>query len=434
MSITKKIHVTQLVLGMYVSELDRPWLGTPFLFQGFPIRSEQELQQLRELCQHVYIDEEQARLWRESEQKDRLGATGLGVEYPVKKRPLENFSTGAINRKPPDTAQLAERVPFQQEYDNARQVYGKAREYIDSVFADVRLGRSIDVAGARELANHTVDSIVSNENALLWLTRLKNRDEYTSQHSINVCVLAVLFGRYHGLSENELRELGLGALLHDIGKMRIPLEILNKAGRPSEEEMKTLREHPQYGYEILLAAEGVSPQVQDIARSHHERIDGSGYPQGLRGDEINLYTAIVSVVDVYDAITSDRVYHMGISPHEALNMMYGMMPDTFASELMESFIRCLGIYPVGSVVELSSGEVGVVVTVNRKNQLRPTVALVMDRDKRPLDMHRMLNLELFSGDGDDEQAVSVQRLLGSDAHNVDIHQVMVGSSATTTLQ
>ena len=410
----QKIDVNELAIGMYVSELDRPWLETPFIFQGFPLSTLEEIATLKRHCKYVYIDTEQS----------RAGA-GSAVTPPA-----HQFETRQLNYTQPPATPRYEQVNFDSELKQAATVYSKSKEYINAVFADARLGRSIDPSEARDHANRVVDSVVKNENALVWLTQLKNRDEYTVQHSINVCVLAVLFGRHLGLGQQDLRELGFGALLHDIGKMRIPQHILNKVDKLTDDEMELMKQHPEFGYQILKNSPDVSESAIDIAHSHHERIDGSGYPRKLAGDSISLFSKLVSIVDVYDAITSDRVYHMGISPHEALNLMYGWAPRSFNGELLQEFIRCLGIYPIGSIVELDSGEVGVVMTVNRTRLMRPLLTLVLDREKKPLPSRKLLNLELLERSG---TSLGIRRILGSNAHGINVRQIIMESQVASAL-
>ncbi len=415
----QKIDVEDLRLGMYVSELDRPWLESPFLFQGFPIRTQDELQVLRTCCKYVYVDTEQSREWLPPRSKP-LPEHRMEVDHRFETQGI-NISQSSGGRH-----EYTDRRSFEEEVGEAVNTYQRAHRYIRNVLEDVRLGRSVDVQEARQTADRIADSVVRNEHALVWLTQLKHRDEYTSQHSLNVCVLAVLFGRHLGLAERELRDLGLGALLHDIGKMRVPLEVLNKPDRLTREEVALLKEHPNHGYEILKNAVGVPGSAVDVAYCHHERVDGSGYPRGLEGEHIPLFAKIVSVVDVYDAITSDRVYHIGISPHEALNLMYGWAPKSFDRGLLEQFIRCLGIYPIGSIVELDTGEVGVVITVNRARHLRPLVILLLDRTKAPYQRRKLLNLHSQERAGN---VIGIKKILPSNAYGINVRQVILDEQA-----
>ncbi|MCW9089678.1 MAG: HD-GYP domain-containing protein [Gammaproteobacteria bacterium] len=406
----KRVDVANLELGMYVSELDRPWLETSFLFQGFPILGQEELEELRRCCDYVYVDDEMG-----------VALQPERVSTAPKSRPVKRFATHKVNIASSAGKQrpIRNRVKFEQELPRAREVYHQAHDYINTIFSQIRIDRSIPLDQARQLTEHTVESITNNENAMLWLTLLKQKDEYTTYHSINVCVLSVLFGRHLGLSEVELKILGLGALLHDIGKMRVPAGILNKNGRLTPEEELMMRQHPLLGDRMLATRRGVPGQIREIVRSHHERVDGSGYPQGLEGDELGLMPMIVSIVDVYDAMTSDRAYHERISPHEALNMMYSWAATHFREELLEAFIRCLGIYPVGSLVELSSGEVALVLTVNRVHHLLPQVLLLLNRDKHPYDIPKLLNLELQRHSG---VPIAITKILPSNAYGIDVRK------------
>ncbi len=425
----QKVDTQNLKLGMYVVELDRPWVGTPFLFQGFPITNKGEIEQLRSCCRYVYIDVEQSKHWTPRPPKAVQHDYELRwFQFGAKEAPVvtyHRFSTQRVNVDDESHAKPAQDIPaLVEDLDAAKQLHVRTHNYVGQILEDARLGRSIDVQGARELVNDMVDAIVANENALMWLAQLKRRDEYTSLHSINVCVISVIFGRHLGFSEEQLREIGHGALLHDIGKMRVPLELLNKSSELTPDELAELKRHPQLGYDILSGSGGISAEALEIVRSHHERVDGSGYPRGLKGDDISEFAMLVSIVDVYDAITSDRVYHLGISPHEALNMMYEWAPKSFPNEPLEQFIRCLGIYPIGSVVELNTGEIGVVMTVNRSRHLYPIITLVLDPDKRPYPVTKLINLEHFA---EEENPVNIKRILESNAYGIDVQHIILGT-------
>lgn len=422
----KKVAVTDLKQGMYVAELDRPWFGTPFLFQGFLLTTETELEQLRHCCKYVYIDLKQSKTWtaEQPQKKPRDYESGWLNYRPDQHgtRDHHRFATQRLNVEPePRHAPQQNVQQLMADIKAAQQIYRRTHEYIVTVLDDARLGRSLDVGGARKLVSEMVESIITNENALLWLSQLKRRDEYTTLHSINVCILALLFGRHLNFNAEQLREIGDGALLHDIGKMRVPIELLNKPAELTSDELQLLKKHPEYGYQMLKDSGMITPAALDIVYSHHERMDGSGYPRGLRGDQISDYAMLVSIVDVYDAITSDRVYHLGVSPHEALNLMYEWGPKNFPQELLEQFIKCLGIYPIGSIVELNTGEVGVVMTVNRIHHLRPIIMLLLNPEKKPYPTQKLINLELYSAV---QNPVNITRILESNAYGIDVNKLI----------
>lgn len=422
-----KVDVKALKHGMYVAELDRSWLGTPFLFQGFPITKDDEIAQLQECCEYVYVDATQSVGWEPDMRLLRRMDEYLVLEEPERDEPsvhpTPRFTTQRVNvAAAPSHGWKQDTGAFLTVLHRARESYGRTHEYINHVLEDVRLGRAIDPAEAKKVVNELVDSIMANESALVWLTMLKHRDEYTSQHSLNVCIMSLVFGRHLGMNAHDLHELGHGALLHDIGKMKVPLEILNKVTRLTDDELAELKRHAGYGYDMLKDSEHISERSLDIVRSHHERVDGSGYPRGLKGDEIARFPMIVSVVDVYDAITSDRVYHMGISPHEALNLMYGWTPNSFLRDMIESFIKCLGIYPIGSIVELETGEVGVVMTMNLAQRMRPIITLVLDAEKKPYPVRKLLNLALYA---DENWPMNIKRILQSNAYGIDVRGLVL---------
>jgi HD-GYP domain-containing protein (c-di-GMP phosphodiesterase class II) len=404
-----RVNVEDLRPGMYVVELDRPWLETPFLFQGFAIESDQDLARLRSCCRFVYVDEARG----EAAPSRRRPTAPRRPDPPRREARLTGLPPVAAAPSPRAAKVL---VPFEEEVHTGRRLHDQTKAHIYQMFRDVRLGRSVDTAGARILVKGMVGSIMRNPNALIWMTQLKNRDEYTALHSLNVCVLSVTFGRHLGLGEEALVELGMGALMHDIGKIKVPLDVLNKPGRLTLEEFDLMKQHPLYGRDILNGSRDLSSTIIDVAYSHHERMSGHGYPLGKTGDAISRYGKMVAIVDVYDAITSDRVYHTGMSAIEALKRLYEWRKDSFDEYLVEQFIQCLGIYPVGTTVELTTGEIGLVVAVNETAKLKPKVVVVMDADKRPCRPHRIVDLERESrrsGGGP-----SVRRVLESGSYGI----------------
>lgn len=390
----KKVDVRDLRIGMYVSELDRPWRETPFLFQGFEITTQEELDQLRQLCQHVYVETNPGYAHAPPAQRPVRSATSVAAAHePAVALPgvgfkvLEKFAPGQ-HRAP----RYPDRATLEQEMPRAREVERETRTLIYTIMDDVRLGRTFDTAGARRVVGNMVESILSNPDALACLTQLKNKDEYTALHSLRVSILALAFGRHLELAPEELHVLGLGALLHDIGKMKVPAEILNKPGRLTDREFEIMKSHVPHGVEILEATHGIPSAAIDVARYHHERFDGSGYSFGVRGEGVGLFGAIGAIVDCYDAITSDRAYHQGMSAYEALSKMYEWRHRDFHPQLVEQFIQCLGIFPIGSVVELNTGSIGVVVSVNRLRRLKPRVALVLTPEKQPYSSTKIIDL------------------------------------------
>ena len=320
----KKISVDELKLHMYIVELDRPWLETPFLFQGFSVKTHDDIEMVRRLCNRVYIDtgrgaDVDGRRSRlavlETEgagaemESGRRGKVAISIE---RGRDRRNQGTVTAPRRAYATQAL-----FEDEIKRAREARIETSNVIENIFEDIRLGRSMDTDSAKAAVRKTAESIIRNPDAQLWLTQLKNKDAYTSIHSMNVCILSLAFGRYLGLSEDTLNALGLGALLHDVGKVRVPMEILNKPDKLSVDEFEIMKRHPVDGLRIVSETKGIPSSAMDVVLSHHERAGGSGYPRGLRNNSISLFSKVVAIVDVYDAITSDRIYHHGMDTLQA---------------------------------------------------------------------------------------------------------------------
>ena len=250
---------------------------------------------------------------------------------------------------------------------------------------DVRLGKAVALEDVEPVVEAITGSLARNGSALLGILGIKNKDDYTFQHSVSVGTLLVAFGRSFGLSEDETREVGLGGMLHDLGKMKVPDAILNKPGRLTDEEFAIIKRHPLDGHAILLETRGVGEIPLDITRHHHERINGRGYPDGLSDTAISRFARMAAIVDVYDAITADRCYHKAMTATEALRRMWEWSANDFDRGLLQAFMKCVGIYPVGTVVRLESGIIGVVVEQNEESLLTPRVKAVFhSKSFRPL--------------------------------------------------
>jgi len=379
----KKLDVAELEIGMYVAELDRPWLETPFLFQGFELSNGEELEEIRRYCQYVYIDTEQSRVLpkasKEEQREDRgeTRKTDPELEFEILKKHAKPDQSGKRDNN------YLDQTTLEQEIALIRETHDEALILTSEIMEDVRLGKTFNTEGAKQVIGRIVKSVIRNPDALACFTQLKHRDAYTAEHSLRVCILALSMGRHLGMAEEELQVLGIGAMLHDIGKMRIPLDILNKPGELTAKEAELVKKHVPLGVDILERTAGIPEAAIDVARSHHERFDGSGYIHGRKGDQISEFGLIGGIVDYYDAVTSDRAYHNGMSPHSALKIMYELRNKAFHGGLIEEFIRCMGIYPIGSVVEMNTGEVGVVVTMNRVRRLRPRVVMVLQANNVP---------------------------------------------------
>jgi HD-GYP domain-containing protein (c-di-GMP phosphodiesterase class II) len=388
-----KMNVNDLRVGMYVCELDRPWRGTPFLFQGFEIRSADDIGKVKEFCKEVYVLKESiatttgagARAWRDWNQAASPAAKHA-AELQFEQELLK------LNNHPTARSIYEDKTTLEEEIQLVKGAYAEARKAIDEFLRDVRMGRSLDGVVVRRIVGQLADSVLRNPDALTCYAQLKRKDNYLAMHGLRCAILALIFGRQLGLSRDQIDELGMAGLLHDLGMVKVPDEILNKPGRLSPIELAIVRRHVNWGAEMLEHSPGMPAAVVEAARNHHERFDGSGYLQGLAGEAIGQSGLIMGIVDYYDAVTSDRPYQSATSPYAAMRSMYAGRGKLFHPELIERFIQCLGIYPVGSVVELSTGEVGVVVALNRQARLKPRVALVRQADHNPYPVPPVVNL------------------------------------------
>ena len=260
----------------------------------------------------------------------------------------------------------------EQEMRKAKKLYDEAKTLQLKAFKDIEAGRNIDAAPFKELASGFIDSVFRNQDALACLTQMRQKDSYLLEHSINVSILMSIFAKHLGIEKKIIEQLTTGALLHDIGKIKIPDEILNKPGRFTVAEFEIMKKHSLFSKEILEEA-GLTGVAIDIAGMHHERLDGKGYPFGKKGDEISQYVRMASIVDVYDALTAERVYKAGMEPIKAFKILKDGCPDSFDGELLTKFIQCIGIHPVGTLVKLSSQKVGLVIESNPAKPLKPVV-------------------------------------------------------------
>lgn len=371
---TKKIHVSELRVGMFVSQLDRDWLETPFLLQGFQVEEEADIDVISEYCQHVYIDDEKSIKPKASEHSSDVG-------------------TARHVRVNPDI--FAPEVPLEDEHRRVIGTFRQARSLTKTLLDDIRLGGAINTDQARHTVNECVHSVIRHPDALLWMSKMRDENEYTAEHCLNVCILAIAFGRQLGMGEQELQNLGMCGLLHDVGKMKTPPEILNKPDTLTPKEMRIMMAHTVHGRNLLLSSSGIYTGAIDVALSHHERIDGKGYPRQLAGNSISRYSKIIAIVDAYDAMTADRCYQSARTSTEAIKIIYKERGQHFDEQLALKFLQTVGLYPAGSIVELYSGEVGMVIEANPRLRHLPRIVMLRDRNKQPVAKEMMIDLSLI---------------------------------------
>jgi len=399
-----KVPVDLIKMGMYVCELDRPWLETPFIFQGFLITNEHEIDQLNHYCEFVYVDRDKSRV-------------KIPVINPV---PLEKTETAEAEKHREPLPYLKQ---FEEEFPRAKKIYERVQAHVKNTFRDVRIGRALRSTEIRANVEEIAQSIIRNPDAMMLMTNMKAMDDYMIVHSLNVCILSLIFARFMGTDEKKMIELGMGALLHDIGEIRLPKELINKPSDLTAEEHATVQKHTEYGASILRENSGIPKEAVDIALHHHERIDRSGYPSKLGGQEISLNAKIVGIVDVYDSLTSTTPYRSYISSTDALKSMYDWRGSLFDTTLVESFIQCLGIYPVGSMLELNSGEIGIVISAGPENRLYPKMLLVKEDQEKFYDPPRIINLNQFRER--DDRRYEIKNIIQPEQVGVDLKRYIL---------
>ncbi len=405
--------VADLEIGMYVAELDRTWSQTPFFIQGFYIESPDDIDSLRKHCEFVYIDAYRTRQpgGRRGERVFGVKAVALqpkamAVEPPVREGaalfraraadvPAQLFPHRKL-KKYTDAGSLEEELP------RAKRAYSDLVAALGEMMQGFLRGGVLDISGVSASAGPVVDSVLRNPDACVWLARLRDEDSYTHRHAAGACVWAVAIGRQLGLPRVDLQRLALGALLFDVGKLRIPRQLLNKRDRLTRGEFELLKSHVDFGMDLLQNTGALHRSIAEMVQHHHERHGGHGYPAGLKGEAIPVMARIAAIVDCYDAITSQRPYAPAISPSNAVKKLYAWRDIDFQADLVEEFIQAIGIYPAGTLVELSNGEVGVVLAEYRTRRLRPDLLLLLDRAKRPLTNPRRLELRSVLRDDDGE--------------------------------
>jgi putative nucleotidyltransferase with HDIG domain len=350
----KKIPVEQLSLGMHLEGFCGAWLDHPFWRTKFVLTDHNDLTLIADSpIREVWID------------------ISKGIDVATA---MEEGSQPAVTaiEIPPPTPVVQEKAAFSDEIKRATKIVAKGKEAVVSMFQEARMGKAIEAEAAAPLVEEISNSVMRNPGALISLARLKTADDYTFMHSVAVCALMIALARQLGLDEAQVREAGMAGLLHDLGKAMIPLEVLNKPGKLTDEEFDLVKTHPEEGHKLLLEGQGVSDVTKDVCLHHHEKIDGSGYPKSLNGDTMSLFAKMGAVCDVYDAVTSNRPYKAGWDPAESIKRM-AEWKGHFDPLVFQAFVKSLGIYPIGSLVKLASGKLGVVIEQGEQSLLKPKV-------------------------------------------------------------
>lgn len=358
---------------MFVVDLDKPWEESSFMFQGLAIKSPSDVLALQNECTYVWVDYDDF---------TSPASPGNNVQAPA----------------PGFGSTLQEGLQVEEEFDSAREVHDLASQTITTLFEEIRLGAQIDGGKVKQAVNGCVDSILRNQDASVWLTRIQARHEPTAQHSLNVAALSIVLAKSMGMSNREMEDIGVCGMLHDVGKTSMSSEILEKTGPLDANEWTEMQRHTRYGRDILISTKSVMSGAADVAHSHHERPDGQGYPRQLTCDSIPIFAKIVAIAEAYDTMTINQPYRVACSPSVALQELYAQRGKQFDEDLVIRFIDAIGVFPPGSIVEMINGEVGIVLS-NTSDKLRPRVILILDAIGEPTAQH-VVDLSLMETDAD----------------------------------
>jgi HD-GYP domain-containing protein (c-di-GMP phosphodiesterase class II) len=434
-----QVSVEKLQVGMYVSSLDRPWLETPFLFQGFLIRDEDEIRELRQHCKHVVIDIDQTAATVDIHALSKALAAESGAlpttvavpEYPPvslakkKDRTPPPASVTPANRDD-EVSVYSDISELRRELANAKDQHDQASLLIREVMDNLSNGGKLDIKMAEKAVQPIIDSVMKNDSAMAWLVRMRETSDYLYTHSISSAIWATVMARHIGMPKDSIEAAGLGAMLLDIGKTRLPREILLKPGRLTDAEMVIARGHVHLGIEILQESAGVSKPVLAMVRTHHERHDGSGYPLGLSGQQIPVLGRIAGIVDYYDAVTSRRPYAEALSSYDCLRSLNKMAGRGFQAEMVEQFIQSIGFFPPGTLVQLNDASVAVVIAQNPRHRLKPEVLILLDPEHRTRRDFPIIDLQLESRSAYTDEVLYIDKGLEPGSFGIDPSEYFLG--------
>jgi len=438
----KKVRVecSDLSIGMYICELDRPWLDSPFLLQGFYIKDLEDIDTVRDICDYVFVDKIVERDKLNSSLPSASSAVLMTMEPtgPADSKPGIRMGRAAdeIQRKQPKKSEqsieaffpdrkltsYSNTASWRSEIGTARQAITYLYDYIVKFMEYSSKSSRLDLLNTSKVVEPMVNSMIRNPDACLWWTIMKPVGSHNNDAALRASVFSVVLGRQLGLPRDDLFALAIGGLLFDIGKLRLDKSILLADRKLTPEEIAYMQRHVEVGLRLLKQNGLTDPDIIDFIANHHERFDGSGYPQGLAGDLIPAFGRVAGLVDCYNAITSSRNYARIKSPAEAINQLYKLKSVHFHKDLIEEFIQAIGVYPVGALVELSTGEVAIVVAQSRTRRLRPIILLLLDGNKKPVPEGRYIELEETTH-MDDGGKLDIAKNLDPNAYDIDTAKI-----------
>lgn len=435
-----KVDTQNLQTGMYISALDRPWLDTPFLIQGFYVKDISDIDIISEICEHVFVDNtlsSKVITSNMSTVSSAMGSSGVSISSISdtgtghKTKPGENTTQsrggyGGPQHLFPETKleQYEDVTNWKSEGPAAEEAVTVLNNGLNNLLSRNEKGGPLEIPRIKQAVEPMIDSVIRNPDACIWLARMKQQDQYIYQHSLGTSIWAVALGRQIGLPRRDLRSLAIGGLLFDIGKLQLDKAMLQANRRLTSKEWRVMKKHVEVGSRLLKEGGMTNRDILDMVDFHHERYNGTGYPQGLLKNEIPVFGRIAAIVDCYDAITSDRIYASAMSPSLAIKQLYSWKDVYFQAEIVEEFIQAIGIYPAGTVVELTSGEVAIVVAASRTRRLRPEIMLLLDTNKKPLSEMKFIDLkEVTHTEGG--ASLDIINSLEPNAYGIDLSAIML---------
>ncbi len=424
----QKIPASSLREGMYVAELDRPWLETPFLFQGFIVRSQRDIEELCRYCSWVFVDRELSEVdvpkkgrRQHSAAPARRGGLGSLLSRFLGRPEEESKSLDPIPSLAglPRQSYPERKTSISDELPQAKASIAKAQDIVRQATETLRVSETIEASLVSEAVDPIVNSVLRNKDAMIWLQSMRGKDEYIFSRSVACSVWAVIFGRHLGLDRATLTHLAIGAMLLDLGKVDLPDELLTRNGPLDYDEMELVRKHVSNGVKMLEHSGGFDPAVIEMVRTHHERYNGTGYPHGLQGTEIPPLGKIAGILDTFVAMTSQRPYADAMASYDVMRHLHELADVEFQAELVEQFVQAVGMFPTGSLVELSTGEVAIVTGQNRVRRLRPQVMVLLDSSKQLLDSFRKIDLREQQTDDSGTVSLWITRGLPPGSFGID---------------
>jgi HD-GYP domain-containing protein (c-di-GMP phosphodiesterase class II) len=442
----QQITPNQIQPGMFIAELDRPWLETPLKFQSFFVRDLREVEWILSNCAYVLVDvnnsnpnhtrylrelakgpsaKRNSALLKQCRAQSVSSVSNADTEQKVKQgngalhRLLRRLTARNGDCSNSIASTMSEQHEFRAQIGNASQTYERAKSVMHQVMDNLRAGGQLDVTSVEKAVTHVIDSVLQSSDAMAYIIRMKEADDYSYNHSLATSIWAIVFGKALGFDKLNLKILGMGGLLLDIGKTRIDPALLAREGPLSEQESTEIRSHIAHSLDILRETGNVHPKIVQMVETHHERHDGSGYPAGLKGDAIPVVGRIAGLVDTYDAMISTRPYATANSTYEVMRYLLDQSDKLFQGELVERFIQVVGIFPTASLVELNTGEVAIVVEQNPLRRLRPKIMLILDQDKRPRVDYPVVDLSELTHETSDPDTSWILRGLEPGAFGLD---------------